>query len=49
MFSLAVMLRHEGQDVSVKIQGKSGPIGGKNRRQRRALLKEGEVAFVRVT
>ena len=39
VFCLTVMLRHKGQDVSVKIQDKSGPIKGANRRWRRALLK----------
>lgn len=35
VFSVAVMLRHEQQDVPVKLQGKTSPIEGKNRRHRR--------------
>lgn len=38
----SVMLKHEGQNVLVKIWDKSGPVKGKDRRQR-ALLKEVKV------
>lgn len=31
VFSVALILRHKGQDVSVKIRGKNGPIKGKNK------------------
>lgn len=45
MFSIAIMLRHEGQHVSVKTLTKGGSIKGKKRRPQRAVLEEGRVSM----